>query len=179
MKSLVDIEFNSKGGVKNSNETIDYSQSAEPTLNSSKKDTLKGHLSYLAKAVKWLRDNKVKTNLTANANEITNVNNWFDANISKYTIPAKFMITILDGSISIVDILSNSNGGNFSITSYGVNFREIKDGIKPFITYLTKGGYVVFVENDIDELIANGETVAFVLKVDGMNVIIECYRLVN
>lgn len=179
MKSLVDIEFNSKGGVKNSNEAIDYSQSAEPTLNSSKKDTLKGHLSYLAKAVKWLKDNKVENSPTANATEITNVNNWFDANISKYTIPAEFMISILNGSISIVDILSNSNGGNFSITSYGVNFSKTKDGIKPFITYLTKGGYVVFVENDIDELIANGETVAFILKVDRINVIIECYRLVN
>lgn len=36
-------------------ETIDYSQSAEPTLNTSKEDTLKGHLSYLAKAVKWIK----------------------------------------------------------------------------------------------------------------------------
>jgi hypothetical protein len=55
MKSLVDIDFNAKGGAKKSNEIIDYSASAEPTLNTPKEDTLKGHLSYLAKAVKWIK----------------------------------------------------------------------------------------------------------------------------
>ena len=39
-------------------ETIDYSASAEPTLNTSKEDTLNGHLSYLAKSIKWLKSKK-------------------------------------------------------------------------------------------------------------------------
>lgn len=55
IKSCSNIDFNSKGGVQNSNETIDYSASAEPTLDTSKTDTLKGHLSYLAKGIKWIK----------------------------------------------------------------------------------------------------------------------------
>ena len=55
IKSFSNIDFDSKGGVQNSNETIDYSQSAEPTLNTSKEDTLKGHLSYFAKGVNWIK----------------------------------------------------------------------------------------------------------------------------
>lgn len=115
---------------------------------------------------------------TAISTVITNPKSWFNPNIKEYSIAPDNMLNYLNGDLSISDLLSNSNKGNFTISSYGVALSKAKNGISVIINYLTKAKYTVFVENDIDEFLSNGDMVALILKFDGMNVIIECYKRV-
>lgn len=116
---------------------------------------------------------------TAPSTEITNLGSWFDPNIKEYSIAPDNMLKYLNDDLSITGLLSNSNNGNFTISSYGVNLSETKNGIHIITNYLTRADYKVFIENDIDALFNHGDTVAFILKFDGMNVIIECYRQIT
>lgn len=116
---------------------------------------------------------------TATSTEITNPTSWFDPNIKEYSIAPDGMLAYLNDNMDITDLLSNSNNGNFTISSYEVNLSRAKNGINVIVSYLSKSNYKIYVENDIDEFFNNGDTVALILKFDGMNVIIECYRLIN
>ena len=94
MKSLADIDFNAKGGAKNSNETIDYSQSAEPTLNVLKEDTLKEHISYLAKGVNWIKENLGSNSIIESTYaELKTLKNNNQLEIGKYYIITDFVTT--------------------------------------------------------------------------------------
>lgn len=116
---------------------------------------------------------------TATSTEITNPRSWFNSNIKEYSITPVGMLNYLNDDLSILDLLSNSNNGSFTISSYGVDLSEAKDGINIITTYLARANYTVFIENDIDVFINNKDTVALILKFDGMNVIIECYRQIT
>ena len=212
IKSLNDIDFNTKGGVKNSNETIDYSASAEPTQSGNTvTKTNNWVLQYLVQGVNWLKSKKqdiisdlttirsnatngntayrwgnhanagyAKTsdipNPTANAIEITNLKSWFNPNNDKYIIPPDLMYELLSGNISMSELLLASNGASCTLTCYEVDFKSWGVDMRTLLSNLIKkAGYNVYVENDIDSITTSGVcTLKF--KIDGTNVIIECYK---
>jgi hypothetical protein len=114
-------------------------------------------------------------NPTANATEITDVNNWFDSNISNYIIPENLMYEFLSGENSMSQMLLQLNGTSCTLTSYNLDFKMAEVDMTILISNLTRYGYEVYVENDIDSITTSGIcTLKF--KIDGTNVIIECYR---
>jgi hypothetical protein len=115
-------------------------------------------------------------NPTANATEITDVNNWFDSNISNYIIPKDLMYTVLANNIPMTQLLLPLNGASCTLTAYNLDFKAEGLDINDLISNLIKkGSYEVYVENDIDSITTSGIcTLKF--KIDDHQVIIECYR---
>lgn len=114
-------------------------------------------------------------NPTANATEITNVNNWFDPNISSYIIPEDLMYRFLSGDAFMSDMLFQLNDASCTLTSYNLDFTTAGVNINTLISNLTtREGYDVYVENDIDSITTNVCTLKF--KIDGHRIIIECYK---
>jgi hypothetical protein len=115
-------------------------------------------------------------NPTANATEITDVNNWFDSNISNYIIPENLMYDFLSGKNSMSQMLLQLNNASCTLTSYNLDFKQKGIDMNSLISDLTtKNGYEVYVENDIDSITTSGIcTLKF--KIDDHQVIIECYR---
>ena len=115
-------------------------------------------------------------NPTANATEITNINNWFNPNINSYIIPEDLMYEVLKGSVPMSQMLLQLNGASCTLTSYNLGFKLTGVDMSTLITDLTtREGYEVYVENDIDSITTSGIcTLKF--KIDGNNIIIECYK---
>lgn len=86
-----------KVNIKDIQGKVDFSQSAEPTLNTEQKNTAFGFFDYIAKAINWL-----KTQLGNKANESRSV--AYEATSDQLTTPATH---------TLEDII-NAYGGNIS-----------------------------------------------------------------
>ena len=86
-----------KVNIKDIQGKVDFSQSAEPTLNSEQKNTAFGFFDYIAKAINWF-----KTQLGNKANESRSVN--YAATSDQLTTP----------EIHTLEDIINAYGGNIS-----------------------------------------------------------------
>ena len=118
-----------KVNIKDIQGKVDFSQSAEPTLNTEQKNTAFGFLDYFSKAMNWL-----KTQLGYKANESRSVD--YTATATQLTTPATH---------TLEDII-NAYGGNISQLftdlsnlgvkqSYQVTQVEGTTGVIPKITH--------------------------------------------
>ncbi len=118
-----------KVNIKDVQGKVDFSQSAEPTLNTEQKNTAFGFFDYIAKAVNWL-----KTQLGDKANESRSVD--YTATATQLTTPETH---------TLEDII-NAYGGNISQLftdlsnlgvkqSYQVEQVEGTTGVIPKITH--------------------------------------------
>ena len=114
-------------------------------------------------------------NPTANATEITDITNWFNANISNYVIPEDLMYRFLSGDAFMSDMLFQLNDASCTLT-YNLDFRQQGVNINTLISNLTtREGYDVYVGNDIDS-ITTSNVCTLIFKIDGHQIIIECYK---
>lgn len=182
IKSLNDIDFQSKSGIKNALEKIDYSLSAEPTLKTLKEGTLKEHLSYLAKSVNWIKE-KLDSNSIIETPPIITIDKsniskgqWYNANCYNYRVDENITNTIFnDGDMT--NLISFNPYINCSITFAPMTTKSYTKSIIPTINSLINAKFNVYAENDLEEMLSNSEMVVLTFTFDtNQNVIVECYK---
>lgn len=119
--------------------------------------------------------------LPTQVGQITSLDNldWYNEQVSEYEVDSTTTTSILKGTTLPATVLMNCLAEQLSLNLYPISGKQYgKGSLDSLITDLQGKGFSVFVENDLDAILASGSDYLVRLKISKVptaKVIIECY----
>ena len=198
--SMYTYDINKKSifdGAVESKEVINFNvNNIEPTqTGSSVVKTSTWLWQYLVQAVNWLRANTVRlsdynvqvANLDKSSinqtqvSQITSFDNldWYNEQVSEYEVDSNTTTSIINGTTLPATVLFNCSAEQLTLNLYPISGKQYgKGSLDSLITDLQGKGFSVFVENDLDAILASGSDYLVRVKISKVPIakaIIEYY----
>ena len=119
--------------------------------------------------------------LPTQVGQITSLDNldWYNEQVSEYEVDSNTTTSILNGTTLPATVLMNCLAEQLTLNFYPISGKQYgKGSLDNLITNLQDKGFSVFVENDIDAILASGSDYLVRLKISKVptaKAIIECY----
>ena len=119
--------------------------------------------------------------LPTQVGQITSLDNldWYNEQVSEYEVDSTTTTSILNGTTLPATVLMNCLAEQLSLNFYPISGKQYgKGSLDNLITNLKDKGFSVFVENDLDAILASGSDYLVRLKISKVpttKAIIECY----
>ena len=119
--------------------------------------------------------------LPTQVGQITSLDNldWYNEQVSEYEVDSNTTTSILNGTTLPATVLMNCLAEQLSLNFYPISGKQYgKGSLDSLITNLQDKGFSVFVENDLDAILASGSDYLVRLKISKVptaKAIIECY----
>ena len=119
--------------------------------------------------------------LPTQVGQITSLDNldWYNEQVSEYEVDSNTTTSILNGTTSPAALLLSCTAEQLTINLYPISGKQYgKGSLDSLISNLQGKGFSVFVENDIDAILASGSDYLVRLKISKVpttKAIIECY----
>ena len=105
--------------------------------------------------------------------------NWYNEQVSEYEVDSNTTTSILNGTTSPAAVLLNCSAEQLTLNLYPISGKEYgKGSLDSLILDLQGKGFSVFVENDLDAILASGNDYLVRIKISKVptpKAIIECY----
>lgn len=119
--------------------------------------------------------------LPTQVGQITSLDNldWYNEQVSEYEVDSSTTTSILNGTTLPATLLLNCSAEQLTLNLYPISGKQYgKGSLDSLITDLQGKGFSVFVENDLDAILASGSDYLVRLKISKVpttKAIIECY----
>lgn len=119
--------------------------------------------------------------LPTQVGQITSLDNldWYNEQVSEYEVDSSTTTSILNGTTKPATLLLNCLAEQLTLNLYPISGKEYgKGSLDSLITDLQGKGFSVFVENDLDAILASGSDYLVRIKISKVptpKAIIECY----
>ena len=119
--------------------------------------------------------------LPTQVGQITSLDNldWYNEQVSEYEVDSTTTTSILNGTTLPATVLMNCLAEQLTLNFYPISGKQYgKGSLDNLITNLQDKGFSVFVENDLDAILASGSDYLVRLKISKVptpKAIIECY----
>ena len=119
--------------------------------------------------------------LPTQVGQITSLDNldWYNEQVSEYEVDSNTTISILNGTTSPAALLLSCTAEQLTLNFYPISGKQYgKGSLDNLITNLKDKGFSVFVENDLDAILASGSDYLVRIKISKVptpKAIIECY----
>lgn len=119
--------------------------------------------------------------LPTQVGQITSLDNldWYNEQVSEYEVDSTTTTSILNGTTLPATVLMNCLAERLTINLYPISGKQYgKGSLDSLITDLQGKGFSVFVENDLDAILASGSDYLVRIKISKVptyKAIIECY----
>ena len=119
--------------------------------------------------------------LPTQVGQITSLDNldWYNEQVSEYEVDSNTTTSILNGTTSPAALLLSCTAEQLTLNFYPISGKQYgKGSLDNLITNLKDKGFSVFVENDLDAILASGSDYLVRLKISKVptpKAIIECY----
>ena len=119
--------------------------------------------------------------LPTQVGQITSLDNldWYNEQVSEYEVDSNTTTSILNGTTMPATVLMNCLAEQLTLNLYPISGKQYgKGSLDSLITNLQDKGFSVFVENDLDAILASGSDYLVRLKISKVptaKAIIECY----
>ena len=119
--------------------------------------------------------------LPTQVGQITSLDNldWYNEQVSEYEVDSNTTTSILNGTTMPATVLMNCLAEQLSLNFYPISGKEYgKGSLDILISNLQDKGFSVFVENDLDTILASGSDYLVRVKISKVPIpkaIIECY----
>lgn len=119
--------------------------------------------------------------LPTQVGQITSLDNldWYNEQVSEYEVDSNTTTSILNGTTLPATVLLNCLAEQLTLNLYPISGKQYgKGSLDSLITDLQGKGFAVFVENDLDAILASGSDYLVRIKISKVptpKAIIECY----
>lgn len=119
--------------------------------------------------------------LPTQVGQITSLDNldWYNEQVSEYEVDSTTTTSILNGTTKPATLLLNCSAEQLTLNLYPISGKQYgKGSLDSLISDLQGEGFSVFVENDLDAILASGSDYLVRLKISKVptaKAIIECY----
>ena len=104
---------------------------------------------------------------------------WYNEQVSEYEVDSNTTTSILNGTTSPAALLLSCTAEQLTLNLYPISGKQYgKGSLDSLITDLQGKGFSVFVENDLDAILASGSDFCVRIKISKVptyKAIIECY----